>query len=960
MNRRWLVLAGALALALVAPQATAAVAPGASRQPGVRTDRGADTENGLDRLRAGATAKLRVHRASGGAVDFVSSTNGRAMLEEPGTHSPARTAADQLARYGETFGIDGALSRAVVKKTINSTTGGSVVRSEQVVDGVPVFGGQIVMSLDEDQGVVSVDAATTEATEVPDAVVSETKARGTALAVAAKTHRVAAGELTVSSKGRRLYDPAIVHTSDAIGVRPVWQFEVTNGFDVRETVLVGTGRGEVALHFNDAPEINRRICDNAGAATMNSASSVPECDATAVRIEGGAATSVADVDQAHDNLGATSDTYLALGGRDLTDIIGTGTTKKLMSTVRWCFTDTAPVDMCPFQNAFWDGTQMVFGTGYAAADDVVAHELTHGYVERTSALFAFHQSAALNESLADVIGEVVDHRNDPSGTEDNSAWDLGEDIPGGAIRNLKDPTEFDQPDKMTSALFVNADVTYDNGAVHDNDGVGNKTAYLISQGGTFNGRTIAGIDSGDPGLAKTGRLYLETIPRLTSGAEYADLGLALGTTCDELVAAAVGGFTSANCANVRTAAAATELSSTPTDPTAAAPEASTACPTGYDRSVLQSDSDSAQDFGWSLDSLWQRTPANGTPTWAHEGASSLFAWNPDPQLGDPASSNATTSGFVVPAGQPTYLHFHHAYIFEWNPASGGFPATYYDGAQVSVEVWDASSGSWTNEPGLPWVNGPTRTLESSTSPGFGGDSHGYGSSRVDVSTLAGKTVRMVLRVVGDESSSLLGWFVDDVQLYTCLPLPPAAPTAPTAPRSLSAKANRDSARITWARPAQVPGGLLSYLVTRDGSSIGAGTETSKVIYKRAGARGTTVSVRARDRLGQVGPASTITLYPTVARTAVSTSKVNKRLYVTIRATITRAGTSTRVRQMPLLLLRAHNVKDPWRVVGRGTSANTGTKPWRVLQTRSARYQVVSTGTSPWFGSGSSVTRVQMR
>ena len=77
--------------------------------------------------------------------------------------SPRRAAQDQLAEYGDAFGIDGATSKAVVTQTLDSATGGSVVRAEQVVDGVPVFGGQVVMSLDEDQGVVSVASATTEA-----------------------------------------------------------------------------------------------------------------------------------------------------------------------------------------------------------------------------------------------------------------------------------------------------------------------------------------------------------------------------------------------------------------------------------------------------------------------------------------------------------------------------------------------------------------------------------------------------------------------------------------------------------------------------------------------------------------------------------------------------------------------------------------------------------------------------
>ena len=91
-----------------------------------------------------------------------------------------------------------------------------------------------------------------------------------------------------------------------------------------------------------------------------------------------------DVNAAYDHLGAASAAYQELAAKDLTNIIGTGTPKKLMATVRWCFGD----EDCPFPNAFWDGTQMVFGTGYAGADDAVAHELTHGYVERTSALFS--------------------------------------------------------------------------------------------------------------------------------------------------------------------------------------------------------------------------------------------------------------------------------------------------------------------------------------------------------------------------------------------------------------------------------------------------------------------------------------------------------------------------------------------------------------------------------------------
>ena len=54
---------------------------------------------------------------------------------------------------------------------------------------------------------------------------------------------------------------------------------------------------------------------------------------------------------------------------------------------------------------------MFYGAGYAGADDVVGHEITHGVIDRNSDLFYWGQSGAINESLADVMGEIVDHRN---------------------------------------------------------------------------------------------------------------------------------------------------------------------------------------------------------------------------------------------------------------------------------------------------------------------------------------------------------------------------------------------------------------------------------------------------------------------------------------------------------------------------------------------------------------------
>ena len=87
-----------MVLALTAPQAAAATTISAPPQPVASAERDTDADVALGRLRADADAQLRVHRADDGVVDFVSSTDGQAMIEARGTSGPTRAATDQLAR----------------------------------------------------------------------------------------------------------------------------------------------------------------------------------------------------------------------------------------------------------------------------------------------------------------------------------------------------------------------------------------------------------------------------------------------------------------------------------------------------------------------------------------------------------------------------------------------------------------------------------------------------------------------------------------------------------------------------------------------------------------------------------------------------------------------------------------------------------------------------------------------
>jgi len=136
-----------------------------------------------------------------------------------------------------------------------------------------------------------------------------------------------------------------------------------------------------------------------------------------------------------------------------------------------------------YNNAFWNGSQMVYGDGdgvtfrpLSGALDVVAHELTHAVTERTAGLDYVNQSGALNESISDTFGVFLDKGD----------YLIGEDVytpnkSGDALRSLSNPTLYNQPDHMNNYVYT----TSDNGGVHTNSGIPNKAAYLtISSLGT--------------------------------------------------------------------------------------------------------------------------------------------------------------------------------------------------------------------------------------------------------------------------------------------------------------------------------------------------------------------------------------------------------------------------------------------------------------------------------------------
>lgn len=783
MSRRLrLSLLSVTALVLVATTVPAVAQP---RTPGP-DDPGTIARRNLTTDASGA---LAVHRDPGGRVQFVGTRAGAGIdnpLVRPGA-SVASAARAHLDRYGASLGA-APRSSFVRRSAARSVSGVDVVAYVQEIDGVPVLGGEVVLGLGAGHDLRSLSAVVTPHAAVTTPTVEPSEAALIARRLVRRSYPHA--DLTVADHGRHVLDPVVAGLDVPGGPRTVRRLEVSDGAGVRELVLVDDRTAVVVFRTSLIQAADRVVCDQG-----NVTAAEAPCTSGFARTEGQPATGVVDVDAAFDLSGAVAEFYQEIAGADLTADLGidVGGTRKLASTVRYCTAD--PADACPYENAFWNGQQMYYGAGFAAADDVVAHEMTHGFIDQHSRLFYWGQSGAINESMADVIGEIVDHRH-PSAGDVASDWRLGEDLPFGAIRDLADPPAAGQPDRTTSVLYSN---DYgDNSGVHTNSGIANKTAYLISQGGSFNGQAITGIDAGDPSLTRTAKLYVDVITRLGSGADFAALARQLDQSCQDLSAQGTAGFTAAHCTAVHQAGVATQLTTTPTNAAQPTP-APTTCPAGTVRRNLF-DSEAGDPLShFEPASGWARTSEPGASN-ATSGTESWFAVDPDTTQ---TNTLRTAAAIAVPEDQPTYLSFKGWHLLDYEHPD------YYDGGTVEVAM---NGGTAQPVPSAAWTNGPTQLLTSAWGNpnaglrAFAGDSLGWVGSRLDLSSFGGTSVRPQFTMRSDSAVGFIGWFLDDIAVYTC------DRVVPSAVRGLRVLGALNGMTVQWSPPAVNVGAVTGYRI----------------------------------------------------------------------------------------------------------------------------------------------------
>ncbi len=432
------------------------------------------------------------------------------------------------------------------------------LRYRQTHRGIPVWPAEAIVHLDP-AGNVRLMAGSTVPTPRRKGRTPRIDAADAVLRAKAAVRRGESAEVEGPEK--------IFFPTDSQGVRLAWKMSLTVSPVVRYRVIIDALTGEVLTAYNTVPTAaadgwgddlmgNRRplnlwheggayyMVDTSKPMYQPNRSNPPHPDA----VEGGivvldaenqpptdeveeithidyVTSSVPDSGWLPDavsaayNLSETYDYYYERHGRNSVDDNGS----TLLAIVR--IGEGYP-------NAAWANDFMIFGDArpYAAALDVVAHELTHGVTINTANLIYKNESGALNESFSDIFGEAVEAYS--VGSAD---WINGTGLNEANARNLADPASVEiaygrrYPSRMSE--YIELDDPYldffkdrDNGGVHINMTIVAHAFYLLAEG--MNGAI---------GIADAERIFYRALAHhLVASSRFVDCRLACVASAEEL------------------------------------------------------------------------------------------------------------------------------------------------------------------------------------------------------------------------------------------------------------------------------------------------------------------------------------------------------------------------------------------------------------------------------------------
>lgn len=724
------------------------------------------------------------------------------------------------------------------------------VRFNQTVDGIPVWGADTVVLVGRDNRILYASGARTAHPQNLDA-----RPQISAKVAAAKAQAATRGKVQ-GQPSLLFYDPQLIGSPET-QVSLVWRVEVQDKQE-KHMVLVDAKSGQIRLKMNLRQNaLYRRVCEIDQLSNPDSFGDTLCTDDLASRIEGGPASSNREVNLAYQTSGAVYQFFHDRFGRDSLD----GHGMPLVSVVGM-----------QEPNAFFDSYtgQMTYGTGFVQADDVAAHELTHGVTSYTSNLNYIFQSGAINEAMSDIMGELFDQSWNDNGGNDSPGvrWQLGEDLPArvGVIRDMKDPTRYGQPDRTSSDYWVTDEGYDDGGGVHTNSGVANKAAYLLADGDSFNGYQIDGI-----GAAKTARLFYNVDTQfLRAGSDYRDLAKAMQAACSSLPEV----FSSADCQQVDMAILATQMDQIPQ--VSNLPRVQTCANDNNPSQILFDDNfNPIADSNWisggpGLDG-WQATANFSSDGWALQGGE---RGGRDKDYRE----NRLTLAQPILIQPGSYLKLRHYPHFLNLPEGNTF--------EGGVVEWSADRGkSWHDIQTLSGAQPrggydgriskgssfhvPTGPLDGRRA--FVGYGLGPQDSRWNLSSLQGKQILLRLRRASVKLNDLglgnpdrFAWTVDGLTVYSC-----AADQQPTDTQSNLdgplPRASLDKSKYPkyWFPAINKKGGLLQMYLKSDQpgthfvcrtDSFAAWESCNSPVSVRVEHEGISrLQVRVMDDYGRIGP-----------------------------------------------------------------------------------------------------------
>jgi Zn-dependent metalloprotease len=352
----------------------------------------------------------------------------------------------------------------VVKSTRLDEQGNTRVRFGQTKNGLPVVGGELIVTQDSSGRIVSANGS------ARDGEIAPAKAR-----VSAEAAKAAALDSTSGIRIAADGEPRLVYVrKDNGSLKLAYEVVVTGeGRDlpIRDHVFVSAQDGSILDRATDIhTALNRAVYSG------NNTTTLP---GTLKRSEGGAATGDTHVDDNYNHLGTTYNCYKTNFNRDSFNGLGA----QLKSTVH---------HSTNYTNAFWNGSQMVYGDsdGVQSAPlgkslDVTVHELTHAVTSSESNLVYSNESGALNEGMSDIFSAYCESWTKGWAT-DPAVWMIGDDVwtpatAGDALRYMGNPTQDGSSKDYYPTRYTG---TSDNGGVHWNSGIANLAFKLLSTGGT--------------------------------------------------------------------------------------------------------------------------------------------------------------------------------------------------------------------------------------------------------------------------------------------------------------------------------------------------------------------------------------------------------------------------------------------------------------------------------------------